>query len=151
MPKLIISDTSCLIILEKIGELSILQSLYGTILTTAEVAAEFGQPLPDWIQIRQPSDINYRHILTASLDLGEASAIALALECDDALLIIDDLKGRNFALRLGLRITGTLGILVEAKLAGHLSALKPVLQKIKQTNFRLTERLEALVLSKVNE
>ena len=60
MHKAIISDTSCLILLEKIGELEILNKLYGTIITTAEVASEFGQTLPSWIELKQPSDKNYQ-------------------------------------------------------------------------------------------
>ena len=151
MQKPIISDTSCLIVLDKIGELQILYKLFGIIITTSEVASEFGKPLPDWIEIKNAANKNYQAIITASIDEGEASAIALALEYKDALLIIDDLKGRNFALQLGLRITGTLGILIEAKLTGHLLLLKPVLEKIKQTNFRLSDKLESLILSRVNE
>jgi predicted nucleic acid-binding protein len=46
MHKAIISDTSCLILLDKIGELEILLKLFGQILTTPEVANEFGLPLP---------------------------------------------------------------------------------------------------------
>jgi predicted nucleic acid-binding protein len=80
MHKAIISDTSCLILLDKIGEFAILNKLFGTIITTAEVASEFGQPLPSWIEIRQPSDKNYQAIIEASVDKGEASAIALAIE-----------------------------------------------------------------------
>lgn len=52
MPGTIISDTSCIILLDKIGELDILRKLYGTIITTSEVVEEFGQPLPSWFQIR---------------------------------------------------------------------------------------------------
>ena len=59
MHKAIISDTSCLILLDKIGELEILNKLFGTIITTIEVASEFGQPLPSWIEIKEPTDKNY--------------------------------------------------------------------------------------------
>ena len=91
MRKTIISDTSCLILLEKIGNLEILNKLFGTIITTTEVAEEFGLQLPDWFELKQPSDKNYQSIIEASVDKGEASAIALAIELDDCLLIIDDL------------------------------------------------------------
>ena len=60
MHKAIISDTSCLILLDKIGELKILNKLFGIIITTPEVAIEFGQPLPSWVEIQQPSDKNYQ-------------------------------------------------------------------------------------------
>jgi predicted nucleic acid-binding protein len=145
----IISDTSCLILLENIGELRILNLLFGTILTTSQVSLEFGNPLPVWIKVVDPVNTNYQHAIEVSLDKGEASAIALAVEYEDCLLIIDDLKGRKFAIELGLNITGTLGILVEAKLAGHIPAIKPVLAKIRQTNFRLTRSLQALILARL--
>jgi predicted nucleic acid-binding protein len=143
MPKTIISDTSCLILLDKIGELEILNKLFGTIITTSEVAEEFGQALPSWFEIMAT--------IEASLDKGEASAIALAMELDDCLLIIDDLKGRKFAQQLGLTIIGTIGIIVDAKLTGVISSVKPILSKIKETNFRITEALELIILKRVGE
>ncbi len=151
MPAAIISDTSCLILLDKIGSLDILKLLFGTVTTTNDVAEEFGNPLPDWITIADPSNKNYQAIIEVSLDKGEASAIALAVEYDDCLLIIDDLKGRNFAMKLGLNITGTLGILIDAKLRGHIPSLKPVLNAIRQTNFRVSPNLETIILKKAGE
>ena len=151
MHKTIISDTSCLILLEKIGELDILHKLFGTIITTTEVAEEFGQTLPSWFELRQPTDKNYQSIIEASVDKGEASAIALAIELDDCLLIIDDLKGRKFAHQLGLTIIGTIGVIVDAKLVGIIPSVKPILAKIKSTNFRITEHLELLILKRAGE
>ena len=151
MPKTIISDTSCLILLDKIGEIELLHNLFGTIVTTIEVVEEFGLPLPSWIKVQQPADKNYQAIIEASVDKGEASAIALAIELDDCLLIIDDLKGRKFAQQLGLTIIGTLGIIVDAKLAGIITSVKPILSKIKTTNFRVSEKLELLLFKKANE
>jgi predicted nucleic acid-binding protein len=138
-------------LLDKIGELEILNKLFGSIITTTVVASEFGQPLPSWIEIRQPSDNNYQSIIEVSVDKGEASAIALAIELDDCLLIIDDLKGRKFANEIGLTIIGTIGVIVDAKLAGIIPSIKPILTKIKSTNFRITEQLEALILKRSGE
>ncbi|HRE64389.1 MAG TPA: DUF3368 domain-containing protein [Ferruginibacter sp.] len=151
MHKTIISDTSCLILLDKIGELAILNKLFGTIITTTEVVDEFGQPLPVWIELRQPTDKNYQSIIEASVDKGEASAIALAVELNDCLLIIDDLKGRKLAHQLGLTIIGTIGVIVDAKLAGIIPSVRPILSKIKATNFRITEQLELLILKRAKE
>lgn len=151
MQKVIISDTSCLILLEKIGELELLYKLFGNIITTPEVANEFGLPLPSWVEIRKVADENYQAIIEASVDKGEASAIALAVEFDECLLIIDDLKGRKFAQKLGLTIVGTLGTIVVAKLTEIIPSVKPLLSKIKQTNFRITEKIEALILNKAGE
>jgi len=151
MHRAIISDTSCLILLDKIGELEILNKLFGTIITTTEVAEEFGQSLPLWFEIRNARDENYQSIIAASVDKGEASAIALALELENCLLIIDDLKGRKFAQQLGLNIIGTIGVIVDAKLTGNITSVKPILAKIRATNFRITEQLEMLILKRAGE
>jgi predicted nucleic acid-binding protein len=151
MPGIIISDTSCLVILDKIGEMDLLRKLFGQVTTTSEVAAEFGIALPSWIEIRQPSDKNYQDIIEASVDKGEASAIALAIEYDDCLLILDDLKARKFASQLGLTVTGTFGILLDAKLIGIIPAVKPLLEKIRATNFRISEDLMKNILRKAGE
>ena len=116
--KIIISDTSCLILFDKIKELNLLNLLFGQITITEEIAREFGKELPEWFIIQNPINNNYQKILEASLDKGEATAIAYAIEQDDCLLIIDDFKGRKFAEKLGLKITGSLGIIVNAKLSG---------------------------------
>jgi len=102
MQKVIISDTSCLILLQNIGELEILHKLFGTITTTKEVAIEFGLPLPDWISINSAQNKKYQSIIESVVDIGEASAIALAVECDESLLIINDLKQGNLQTTWGL-------------------------------------------------
>src|ERR1035441_659004 len=110
MQRTIISDTSCLILLDKIGELDILSKLFGEVIITSEIAKEYKQTLPFWIIIMDPKNINYQNILLVTVDIGEASAIALAIESEDCLLILDDLKARRLASDLGLHITGTIGI-----------------------------------------
>ena len=151
MRSIIISDTSCLILLEKIGELLLVHELFGDVTITPEVAVEFGAEIPDWCKIQSPENKTYQKILETSLDKGEASAIALAIEQIDCLLIIDDLKGRKYAEQLGINITGTLGILVDAKQKGLINSIKPSLEKIKMTNFRLTKALEDRALERAGE
>lgn len=151
MQRTIISDTSCLILLDKIGELQLLNKLFGRIIITTEIANEFNKELPDWFDVQSSTNKTYQRILEASLDKGESSAIALAIEQTDCLLIIDDLKGRKYAEQLGLKITGTLGVLVDAKLSGFLESVRPTLEKIKTTDFRLTVDLEKKTLMKSGE
>jgi predicted nucleic acid-binding protein len=151
MQKVIISDTSCLILLDKIGELELLNKLFGQIVITREISNEFKKKLPDWFSIEEPTNKTYQKILEASLDKGEASAIAFAIEQTDCLLIIDDYKGRKYAEQLGIKITGTLGLIINAKLSGHIESVKPMLDKIKKTDFRLTEELAKKTLEKSNE
>ncbi len=151
MQKTIISDTSCLILLYNIGELNLLQKLFGKVLITTVIAKEFGSTLPSWIEIADPVNKDYELILQEKLDEGEASAIALAVEQKDCLLILDDQKARKLVSDLGIHFTGTLGVLVDAKLQGHLSSIRDVLQKIKQTNFRISPDLEKIILFRCEE
>lgn len=137
--------------LEKIGELDLLHEVFGEIFITQEIADEYGSTLPNWISIQNPTNKKYQEILEASIDKGEASAIALAVEFVDCLLIIDDLKGRNLAETLGIKITGTFGLILEAKLSGKISSVKPLLEKIKQTDFHFSAEIEKKILAKANE
>ncbi len=151
MHKAIVSDTSCFIVLDNIGELSLLKLLYGNILTTPDVANEFGKILPDWVEIESPSDIKFQQMLELQIDKGEASAIALAVEIKDCTIILDDLKARSIAENLNLDITGTLGIIIKSKNKKIIASIKPYLQKLKDTNFRLTPELELLALKESGE
>ncbi len=105
--QVIISDTSCLIVLSNIGELDLLHRLYGQVATTPDVASEYGEELPDWVMLIPVQDISRQQLIEMQLDKGESSAIALALEIPDSLIILDDYKARKFAQRLGLTVTGT--------------------------------------------
>lgn len=87
----------------------------------------------------------------AALDKGEASVIALALENTNSLLIIDEQKGRKAAKDLGIKLTGTLGVVAQAKLQGHVAAALPVIQKMLQTDFRLNRELVQNTLRQLNE
>lgn len=80
MPKIVISDTSTLIVLDKINRLEILKALYSKLITTPEIALEYGQELPKWIVIESVSNKKYQKLLETQIDAGEASAIALAAE-----------------------------------------------------------------------
>ena len=85
------------------------------------------------------------------IDKGQSRAIALALETPNCIVILDDFKARKIAERLGLRFTGTIGVIIKAKLNGLIPSIKPFLKKIKQANFRLTEDIELQALKEANE
>lgn len=86
-------------------------------------------------------------ILSVLLDKGEASAISLAFEFEKVLLILDDLKGRKEAVRLGFRITGTLGVLVRARSMGIIPELRPHIEKLLASGFRISAQVLELLLS----
>lgn len=114
-----IIDTSCFILLEKIGELDLIRKVFQSeIVTTDVVATEFKKELPKWVRINQVENKRFFTFLESEVDSGEASVIALAFEKIDAILILDDLKARNLAKKLQLDFTGTLGLILKAKQLG---------------------------------
>ena len=133
MPNVTVADTTCLIIFYKIGELELLKKLFGKLHITDTVLKEFNHSVPDWIEVVQPKTEVHKGF-AGYLDPGEATSIALASEYEESLLIIDEIKGRK-----------------AAKDKGHLKAVKPVLEKIQETNFRISKELIGRVLEKVNE
>ena len=98
--RIIISDTSSLIALTNIGELEILKNIYEEVTITPEIAKEYGPEIPDWIRIVPVEDQQKFMLLKLELDEGESSGIALALENESSLLIIDERKGRALAKKL---------------------------------------------------
>jgi predicted nucleic acid-binding protein len=148
---IIISDTSCLIILNKIDELKLLKVLGHKVYVTPIIQKEFGENLPDWILISSPNNTHYQKILQMELDKGEASAIALSLDMDNPILILDDLKGRKIADRLNLRYSGTFGLILKAKQIGLIKSVKPILNKMRSTNFRFREKLFETIIDQAGE
>ncbi len=151
MHKAIISDTSCFIILSKIEKLDLLKEVYGEVITTSDIVEEFGEKLPDWIIIKNVADKSTQRILELQIDRGESSAIALALEIKNSTLLLDDFKARKIAQQLGISFTGTLGVIIKAKLKGIIPSIKPYLEKIKETNFRISSEIELQALKEAQE
>lgn len=151
MPRIIISDTSCFIVLTNIGSLSLLQAIYGEVWTTEEVATEYGQPLPKWVIIKAVADKQLQQVLELQVGKGESSAIALAMETPGSTLILDDYKARKLADGLGLEITGTIGVIIKAKTNGFIPMVKPLLDQIKLTDFHLSEDLVLQALTQAGE
>jgi predicted nucleic acid-binding protein len=148
---IIISDTSCLILLSKIAELDILRLMSNNVFITDEIRNEFGGVLPSWIIVKDPSEKHYQKILEMDLDKGEASAIALSFELDNTILILDDLKGRKIAEKLSLRYSGTFGLILSAKKKGVIKSVRPLLDKVRHTNFRFSETLFDTILRESGE
>ena len=139
--KIVIADTSCLIILSKINQIEILRALYSEVIITAEIKIEFEEELPSWMKVMNPKDKDFQKALELQIDPGEASAIALYRDIPNCLLVLDDLKARKVAQFFSINYTGTLGILAKARQKGIIPELKPILNKILQTNFRIAPRV----------
>jgi predicted nucleic acid-binding protein len=148
MDKIIISDTSCLIALSNINQLEILKNLYSQIIITKEVYSEYGSPLPDWIMVFEVKNNQKQAELEERLDKGEASSIALALEIDNATLIIDEIKGRKIAQSLNIDIIGTIGVILLAEKKGLIKDVLEVLFRLVNKGFRLSDKLIDSIINK---
>jgi len=151
MRRSVIADTSCLIIFDKINEFEVLKGVYNEIITTPEVLGEFGKPLPGWIIIEPVKDKKYQRFMEAQLDLGESSVIALAAEKGDAILILDDLRARKLSNRLRLKYTGSLGVINKAKEIGVIDKIRPLIDKLIKTDFRISDKVIDDLLKRNNE
>ena len=160
---IIVSDTSPINNLAAINQLHLLHQLYGTVLIPEAVYRELTDPsfsvagatevqTFDWIQACAVSDRAIVEALSSELDVGEAEAIALAVEIQADQVLIDERRGRLVAARLNLRYTGILGILVEAKSQGLVAEVKPLLDAlINQAGFWIADPLYTSVLRLADE
>ncbi len=160
---IVVSNTSPLINLAVIGYLDLLHQLYGQVIIPQAVYDEIvilgaGQPgavevaSSSWIKVVPIQNPAMAISLQAELDQGEAEAVILAFELKAALLLIDERRGRQVATRFGLKITGLLGLLIEAKRQGLIPRLKPLLDDlITQASFWVKAELYQQVLQQVGE
>ena len=140
---IVVSDSSPLIALAKIGSLQPMQSLFGTVCIPPEVERELSakrtaEGVPDilglahgWLIVRPPLALRP----FPRLDPGEAAAISLALELGASALLIDEKAGRKVAAANGLEVIGTVGVLEEAAGRGLLD-LEVAFERLKATDFR---------------
>jgi len=148
---LIISDTSSLILLDKIGEIDLLRQSFDKVYATPIVAREFGSLLPDWITIQEATDVTREAKLNRLMDPGEASVLALATEIADCYVLIDDNKARRYAQAVGQKYIGTLGLILRAKRRGIVPLVQPLLEKVMQTDFRATDSLYDFIRNEAGE
>ena len=149
----IVCNSSVLITLNKVGILHVLKDLFKEILIPKAVRKEvFGRrKLPPFVKCIEISEPIALKVLESNLEAGESEAICLYEEIDANLLIIDDLEGRRVAERLGINITGTLGILLLAKREKFIDAIKPLLDEIVCHGFRVADELYKEILTKADE
>ena len=154
---IVVADTSPLSYLVRLDLSAILERLYRQVLIPPAVLAELTDPdtpdvvrswakqLPVWITVTSPksaisSELN-------KLDRGEAEAVQLALELQPDLILIDERAGTDIARSLGLRTTGTVGVILTAAELGLLDA-SSTLERLLSTNFRISAELKAKLLPK---
>lgn len=156
---IVVSDTSPLHYLILIEHDELMPRLMGTVIAPSAVLEElrgraasanvrrWADHPPAWLQIVDPAALDTELLL----DKGEAAAISLALELrsrgEQVRVLIDEREGREVALARGLRVTGTLGVLIEGAAAG-LVDMHDAIARLRATNFHATPELldEALRL-----
>jgi hypothetical protein len=157
----VICNTSPLQYFYQLGMLHVFQALAERIIVPPAVVHELaigraqGVSLPDptvleWITVRPPASTA---VLPLVMDLGpgETEALALALESTDAIVILDDALARQMATTLAIRFRGSLGLLLDAKQAGLVSSIAPLLDQLQALGFRLNAETRKLILDLANE
>ncbi len=163
---LIVSDTTPIITLMKMGHLDILKHLYGKVLIPNAVymeltgnekfAAEASQVMySDFLEVEEVDNKVAVTILqeVSGLDAGESEAIVLANSRKADLLVMDEHKGRSVAKKMGLPITGTIGLLLKSFDEGMLTAgdIEECIEKLKETNVRISEGLFDIMREHIKE
>ncbi len=158
---LIICNTSPLQYLHQLGLMNVFRRLTGNIIVPPAVIEEIEEgylqniDLPkvsslSWISIRSPISMSALPLVN-DLGRGESQVLALALEEKDAVVIIDDRLAREAALFLKIRLMGTLRILLDAKIAGFIPSVAPLLDKLQALRFNLDPKTRTAVLRLAGE
>lgn len=160
---MIISNATPLIAFSRIGQLELLRRTLAEPLTIPSAVAyeiedyqagragSIDLTQETWIQTLAVPDEQRVRLLLPTLDRGEAEVIALGLEHKARLLLIDELIGRKVAESLGLRITGSVGILIRAKELGEISVVRPLLEQMTREGIRFSRSFIDAVLRQVGE
>lgn len=159
---LVVSDTSVLSGLIKIGHLELLEKVFAEIIIPIKVYQElkdlsqFGYDLAvvysaTWIKVKSPNNLYLVEKLSTNINLGEAEAIVLAIELKADLILMDEKLGREVAESQGLKVTGLIGILIKAKSLGLIHLIKPFLDNLIKVNFRIGKTLYDSALQLANE
>ncbi len=157
----VICNTSPLQYLHQIGQLSILPALVGSIIVPPSVLVELDTGIEKGLDLPQPENLRWIRIqapisapavsLIADLGPGESQVLMLALEIPGSVALLDDALARRIAIAKGIPIKGTLGLLLDAKRAGHLTAVKPSVDRLQELGFRLGQETRDAVLKLAGE
>ncbi len=157
----VVSNTTPLIALAWLERLDLLPALFGSVYIPQAVRDEIHHnpeaigatelSTASWLVVRPVANALAAALLQDQLDTGESEAIVLAHELHAGLLLMDERRGRRRAVQGGLTVTGTLGILVEARRRNMVGPLRPLLDRLRQLPFHMSESLYAEVLRHTGE
>jgi predicted nucleic acid-binding protein len=137
-------DASCLIGLSKVQMETLPLQLYTKVIIPPAVQAEFGGAVEGYI-VQPPSNRVHVQTLRLMIGAGESEVIALGVELsqggEQVEMVLDDLQARRIALSYGLRIVGTVGLLIRAKQSGYIESVRAILQQMRASGFRCSPEL----------
>ncbi len=143
---IIVSDTSAITSLLQIGRLDILESLFESVVVPTSVETELlraHEALPLFIRVVKPPNTELVHELMRRLDAGESEAIALMVSGHGDMLLIDERRGREIAKNYGVRFTGLLGVLAEARRRHMIDSFTKTVDDIERVSgFRVSKALK---------
>ncbi len=158
----IVCNTSPLILLAKIHRLDTLIRLYSKLMIPKAVADEIStKPGKENDQIQallkkgtlQLRQVSAKILAELPIDLGrgEREAIALAIDSGADLVILDDRQGRLVSRDRGLLVTGTVGVLIEAKERGFIPSLRPEMDRLIEAGMWINEVFYHRILKEYDE
>ena len=157
--RLIIADTGPINYLALIGSIDLLPILFERVILPSAVQAELSDPdapalvrnwianPPTWLEVHEAPGRQFDHGSAEGLDEGETAAIALAILLGADLLLMDERKGVTVARGMGLRVTGTLGVLDIAAQRGLVDFAQAA-DRLRRTSFRISGALLDSLLRK---
>ena len=160
---IVVADTSVVINLCCVGQGDLLRRLFREVVVPPAVAVEFARlassvprfadlTLPQGIRQQAPTTLPTLLRSAIGLDPGETAALALAVEIHADAVLLDERRGREVASHLGLRVIGILGLLLQAKSAGFVAAVAPILDSLqREAGFWIADPLRRQVLRLAGE
>ena len=156
---IVVGDSSVLIALQRVDAWTLLPRLYGEVHVPDAVWLEVFSPRtdgrqpspPSWLVRHPPHPVSQAVPWIEPLDPGETEAILLARELPADLLLIDETAGRRVARRLGLRVTGVVGVLLDAKRRGEITSVAAHLGRLRDAGFWLSGELVTHALREAGE
>lgn len=160
----VVCDTNVIIDLSNIRSLDLLKDLFDEVLIPDEVReeliagekggiedADIKKAVTEWISVKEVEDRFALENMKVHIDKGESACIVLYKEIDADLLAINDLKARGVAHALGIRIIGTLGILLLAKEKGLIQKIQPVIDELRKIGAYMSNSLYNRILKDAGE
>lgn len=160
MPELV-CDTSALQYLHQLGKLELVDYLVDGVVVPPAVVQELedgrdaGVDLPrvreiEWIEIRHPAGECDAPLVT-DMGPGETEVLMLTIEQSATVALLDDKLPRDVARRLGLKFTGTLGLLLDAKKSGLIAEVRPLLDGLDELGFHVSPQTRQTILRRAGE